>query len=262
MLEPIAFGDEQLDADLREIIGPWKRYPIQTASVERYISRPPEDASNGVISFSEAAVVINGRPFRIIGAIPMIEAFAACKKASLTFPAAIVVAVLGLGLVDVTKRSLESRSPIERSHGNPIVERRQSIPAETVRSIALGPPVSGPKPAFNWLTKGAPVRLAEPHLTRKLVKYHKVDLFKTKLARATVLAHAPLSENIVDYAEVAPLANAPQALVTMSSQPAQVASNVSEHTQTEGSSDDLASHIARARNRRDSVEALRFLRRQ
>jgi hypothetical protein len=262
MLEPIAFGDEQLDSDLREIIGPWEHYSIQAASVEPYINRPAEDAPNGVISFSEAAVVIDGRRFRIIGAIPMIEAFAVCKKASLTFPAAVVVAVLGLGLVDVTNRFLENRSPIGRNNGNPIVERRQSIPAETIRSIALKPSVFSPKVALKWQATGARVGLAEPDLNRKLVKYRKADLFETKADRVPVLAHTPSRENVVNYAEITPLAKTPQDLVTMSSQPKQVARNVSEHAQTEGSSDALANNIALAHNRRDSIEALRSLRRQ
>lgn len=261
MLKPIAFGDEQLDADLREILGPWKRYSIQTASIGTHINHALEDASNGSISFSEGTVVLDGRPFRIIGAIPIIEVLAACKKASLTIPVAVVVAILGLGLGNVTKRSLEDSS-LERSNGNLIVESRQSIPAKTIRSITLEPPVFSSKAAPNWQSRDPQAGLAKQHPTQNLVNKPKTDFFSTKVTRLTVLARAPLREDIADDVKDTPIVNTTRDLETSSSQSAQLANDGLKSAQAEGSLDATASNIARARNRRDSVEALRFLRRQ
>jgi len=263
MLEHIAFGDEQLDADLQKIIGPWERYPMLKMASEIHVNRPAKkDIPTDAFSFSETSVIIDERPFRIIGAIPKIEAFAASKKGSLTITAALIVAVLSLGLVDVIKHSLENRWPIETSNGTHIVQKRQGSSAKTILSVAVEPLVLGPGAALNQRATGARVELAKTNLNRKPVKYHKAVLSEAKVARVPELGHTSSTPVAVDYAGNPPLVKEAQFSAPLGSQPPQVESNVSESIPREGSSAAFASNIARDRNRRDSVEALHLLRRQ
>jgi hypothetical protein len=265
MAKPVAFADEQIDADLWQIVGPWDqvqprnyrnsiRPPLRVSSVEAHqdkVTFPICDGTGSAGKISLARIARKSRRKLLV------RRLASRRAAMIT---ATVVATLGAGLyaltTDMTQRQNAVASQSASNGPNIIVDARvRNRPTDfskiAILERATEPPSAVSKTSGLEFTNRTAQRLAiNKGLRQKASGVGRLAIAKHNALKSKAFADEPL------------LTSLPYGFVGLVPTKAWPSSSLLEESDITTEATTLNTKENSVTDRRDSVQAMRSLRRQ
>jgi hypothetical protein len=259
MAKPVAFADEQIDADLWQIVGPWDDVQQRTYrdSIRSRSRVAPVRSGQDKVPFSIRDEIGSGGESSLPHSVPgsrrksLVRRLASQRSAMIM---ATVVAALGAGVyaltTDVTEQQKAVASQSASNSARTVVQARVGNRPAYPREIAIleratEPPFALPK------TLGLEVtNRAAQGKKRKAEAVGRLSIAKHNTLRSSPSAGEPL------------LTSLPQDFTILNTIKTSPSSNVLEESNSVAEATTFTNKENSATARRDSVQAMRSLRRQ
>lgn len=266
-----AFDDEQLDADMQDILGPWNFEEREATANNANVFRPALGSSKDSISAAGVAgELLYGEPgaFSATTAKRGYPAFNLSAKALTSFYssrpmlmlAVTTVVTAGLGMLGATADLWGGRAPssLQGKRDGPKISEPTSSPI--VSNVAIQTPDREPINKASASTQLNRVVAVDIFPARKAGSSSTPEPVKLQSKQSPGLKQSASSANMV--VRHPSLVETTQDLVVSEFLTASQTSNVPEVAAKEDASSGSAIQVDTGRARRDSVAALRSLRRQ
>jgi hypothetical protein len=265
MAKPVAFADEQIDADLWQIVGPWDDVQQRTYrdSIRSRSRVAPVRSGQDKVPFSIRDEIGSGGESSLPHSVPgsrrksLVRRLASQRSAMIM---ATVVAALGAGLyaltTDVTEQQKAVASQSASNSAKTVVQARVGNRPTYPREIAIleratEPPFALPKTSGLEVTNRAARALPINKGTkRKAAGVGRLSIAKDNTLRSSPSAGEPL------------LTSLPQDFAGLNTIKTSPSSNLLEESNSAAETTTFTNKENSATARRDSVQAMRSLRRQ
>ncbi len=265
MAKPVAFADEQIDTDLWQIVGPWDH--VQQRTYRDSIRSPtrvaPVRSGQDKVPFFIRDEIGSGGESSLPHSVPgsrrksLVRRLASQRSAMIT---ATVVTALGAGVyaltTDVTEQQKAVASQSASNSARTVVQARVGNRPAYPREIAIleratEPPFALPKTSglevTNRAAQGLPINKGTK---RKAAGVGRLSIAKHNTLRSSPSAGEPL------------LTSLPQDFAILNTIKTSQSSNLLEESNSVAEATTFTNKENSATSRRDSVQAMRSLRRQ
>lgn len=271
MAKPVAFGDERLDADLWAILGPWDQKVQDHKFGNRSVGCPSPCIEIGKVSREEAAsdshddasatagAITSNRPQHTPISISKISAykFFPCLMAT---GAAILIAIYGLGHPVLTEDAFKEKRAISvqgKSVSRTSIDQMSNgIEDDASKQLAVHDHIA----RFTPLAREKYEAVLVSHPTKISSTYKSNKRLPLRHRNLSAIRRVVLHPNTSGYESS--IAMTHRIIAPAESPKSQPLQNVPELPETNSTSTRSLDQIVNERDRRESVRAIRSLRRQ